>query len=458
MSRVTAHNFDRLAKAMMQRHNVKYSKAIELLATLRLHLICGDEIHASAALQAALLTAVNSGKRAFRGGVSVELPGEVKLHLLWPGSETLADAARSLGATVGVKPPLDASILILGKTFARENGLRVLCDGWRAGVLPSDTQIDFEAGVDFALAGVFAGGLAVGRAFLSAAGICNRDVTEPTGISLWEPGVHWLSPEAKGPALTMLPEKLWLLGLGHLGQAYAWTLGLLPFAEPSRTTIFLQDFDSVEPGNWSAGLLCEAGGVGKMKTRLCADWLQARGLQTRMIERAFDEGFHRRPDEPRVALCGFDNAESRRSLEEVGFELIVESGLGATLDRFDRIVLHTFPDASAKARDIWEKDQADESTFDLSLLEEAEEECGIVLQEIAGKSISSSFTGACASALVVSEVLRAIHGGKRREFIALHLRDFEIPKSPNREENYQLRVAKNGVVAATPEDGSMEFV
>jgi len=251
-----------------------------------------------------------------------------------------------------------------------------------------------------------------------------------------------------GPALALLPQKLWLLGLGHLGQAYTWTLGMLPFAEPSRTTIFLQDFDSVEPGNWSAGLLCEANGVGKMKTRLCADWLQTRGLQTRMIERAFDERLHRQSDEPRVALCGFDNAESRRSLEDVGFELIVESGLGATLDRFDRIVLHTFPDASDKARDIWAKNQADESTFDLSLLEEDEEECGIVLQEIAGKSISSSFTGACASALVVGEVLRAIHGGKRRELVVLHLRDFEIPKSPHREENYQLRVARNGIVSA----------
>jgi hypothetical protein len=84
--------------------------------------------------------------------------------------------------------------------------------------------------------------------------------------------------------------------------------------------------------------------------------------------------------------------------------------------------------------------------FGPSLFEEPEGECGILLQEIAGKAISSSFTGACAGSLAIAEVVRAIHGGRRCEFVALQLRDLELPRNPYRDENYQLRVARNGTV------------
>jgi hypothetical protein len=185
-----------------------------------------------------------------------------------------------------------------------------------------------------------------------------------------------------------------------------------------------------------------------MKTRLGAEWLERRGFRTRIIERHFDEHTKRRDGDPRIALCGFDNAASRRLLEEAGFDLVVESGIGGTLDRFDRIVLHTFPEASAKASDIWAQETRAEPSVDPSLFGEMDSQCGMVLQEIAGKAISSSFTGACASALVMAEVLKAIHGGGRREFLSLQLRDFERPESPPSDDNYQLRVVRNGLVNA----------
>ena len=37
------------------------------------------------------------------------------------------------------------------------------------------------------------------------------------------------NPDAIGPSLVYLPSGLWLLGLGHLGQANAWALGCLPY-------------------------------------------------------------------------------------------------------------------------------------------------------------------------------------------------------------------------------------
>ena len=447
METLTAQKFDRLTKAMMQRHRVPYARAREMLGELRLRLLCGEEIRESPALQAAFLTAINTGKRAFQGGVTVSIPTEVKLRVPWPGSASLNEVARAIGARDIDRAHDEISrSLVFGNICGTSEGIQVLCDGWRAGLMPAGQDTDFQKSHDFALGGVFAGAFAVARSFLSAAEISHRDLVDPIGLSLWRPDLCWLDADAAGPALQSLPAKLWLLGLGHLGQAYSWTLGLLPFTPEFPATIYLQDYDVVEEGNWSAGLFCEQNHVGRLKTRVCAEWLGRRGFDTRLVERSFDMNTKRESNEPRVALCGFDNPESRQILEDAGFELIVDAGLGASLDHFDRIVLRTFPDASQKAHDIWDKPTAEVSAIDVSMFEQPVGECGIVLQEIADKVISSSFTGACASSLVVGEVLRAVHGGRRCEFVALQLRDLELPRNPYRDENYQLRVARNGTV------------
>jgi hypothetical protein len=452
MQTVTAQNFDRLAKAMMQRHRVPYDRARKMLAELRLRLCCGEEIIESAALQAALLTAINTGKRAFRGGVAVSLPREVRLRIPWAGCASLNKAARAIGAQDAEQRDDESTTsLMFGNIPGAADGIQVCCDGWRGGLVPVGQATSFQEGDDFALGGVFAGALAVAKSFLSAADISHHDVCEPMGLSLWRPDLCWLDADAAGPALQSLPAKLWFLGLGHLGQAYAWTVGLMPFHPQTPATIYLQDYDAVEEGNWSAGLLCEQNHVGRLKTRVSAEWLEQLGFQTRLIERSFDINTKRESSEPRVALCGFDNPESRQILEGAGFELIVDVGLGASLDHFDRVVMRTFPDASQKPHEIWTKVAGEIPPVDVSLFEEPEGECGIVLQEIAGKAISSSFTGACASSLAIAEVVRAIHGGRRCEFVALQLRDLELPRNPYRHENYQLRVARNGTVPVCSE-------
>lgn len=447
MERLTAQNFDRLAKAIMERHGVSYDRACEMLGALHLRLICGEEIRESAALQAALLTAINTGKRAFRGGVTVSFTKEVPLRVPWPGAATLNEVVLALGAQEDRSTPEGITkSLLFGDAQDVIDGNRVVCDGWRAALLPPGAKTISLGGPDFALGGVFAGAFAVAQAFLSAAEISHRDIVEPVGLSLWRPDLCWLDANASGPPLHSLPAKLWLLGLGHLGQAYGWTLGLLPFSPTTPATIYLQDYDEVEDGNWSAGLFCEPDQVGELKTRLAAGWFERRGFRTRLLERPFDEYTKRTKTEPRVALCGFDNPESRQLLEDAGFELVVDAGLGASLDHFDRIVLRTFPDATHKARDIFHKTIAPLPAMDPALFGGVEGECGIVFQEIAGKAISSSFTGACASALVVAEVLRAMHGGRRCEFLSLQLRDLECPSHPFRDDRYQLRVARNGSV------------
>ena len=446
MAEITPKNLNRLAKAMMERHRVGYERACQMLGELKLKLVCGEEIRDSPSLQAAVLTAINCGKRAFLGGVSLALPENVSLCVPWPNAKSLNEATKKLGALEAVgEESATARTVIFGNTKIVGAGLRVVCDGWRGGVFPAESAVAFEAGSNFALGGVFAGAFAIARSFLSASEISNREIMEPTGFSLWRPDVFWLSADATGPDLESLPAQLWLLGLGHLGQACSWTLGLLPFCKEHPATLFLQDYDLLESGNWSAGMLCEKDDADKLKTRICADWLEARGFNTRLIERPFDHNTHRGNDEPRIAFCGFDNPESRTLLEDAEFELIVDASLGASLDRFDRMVLRTFPDGAAKARDIYSNVQKERPPIDPMGFGE-KEGCGIVLEEIAGKAISSSFAGACASALTVAEVLRALHGGKRCEFLNIELRNLDLPRDPYRDENYMLRVARNGII------------
>src|ERR1051326_4479862 len=126
---VTVANFDRLAKALMERRGVTYNKARTVLSSLRLGLIAGDDIYKSTSYQAALLTAINSGKRAFRGGVLLSLPPNVPLLLPWPGETALQSVAVQLGARV-TSEASDAEHLI---TFANPGqnvaGLNVVCDG-----------------------------------------------------------------------------------------------------------------------------------------------------------------------------------------------------------------------------------------------------------------------------------------------------------------------------------------
>lgn len=239
-----------------------------------------------------------------------------------------------------------------------------------------------------------------------------------------------------------------MLGLGHLGQAYLWNFGLLPFQSPEEATFLLQDFDSVVGGNYSSQLLCEQSSVGRKKTRVCSEWLENRGFKTIVTERPFDETTKRTGDEPFIACCGFDAAKPRRILENTGFDLIVECALGADTARFDRIILHTFPDARHRPATIWAND--DEPEADRNLVEafRTKEDCGILAETLAKKAISSSFVGAVAGALVTGEILRALNGGVRCELIQTHLRQNVQPGVIVNDEVYALRAARSGFCSA----------
>lgn len=409
---------NRLALGLMSARECSYDDAVETLTGLTLRLTCDETIRYSVALQAALITAINCGQRAFLGGVLVKLPPQVPLLLPWPSRTTLNEVVEEFNPMAD--PELGEFSHTLHFGFQPENpvphSVTVRASGWRGGVEPSSKESGFQndGGEDFALGGIFAAGLAVHRGFLRVTGISIFACDESVGISLWNPESDWLNHESDGPPLRALPAGIWFLGLGHLGQAFLWTLGLLPFAKPSDCELMLQDFDSIEEANVGSGLLCGKSDIGTAKARVCAKWIELRGFKTKLSERPFDETIRRLSNEPAIALCGFDKAEPRRILENAGFLRILECGLGASINDFDLIHIHSFPGRRA-ACDIWKSvgKPTVPSPKVVAALSSSAEVCGALAIETAGKSVSTSFIGAMAAALVFGELLRAFHRGPK---------------------------------------------
>jgi hypothetical protein len=277
-----------------------------------------------------------------------------------------------------------------------------------------------------ALAPMLAAALAVNEAFLHVSGHVGIAGRRMVGLSLWDPSPasDWLADAGNEPALSLLPARLWLIGLGHLGQAYLWALGLLPFARPQDLNLILQDVDIITPSTESTSILSDAALLNVKKTRAMAAWAERRGFTTAIHERLFDASFRRQDDEPAVALCGLDNGAGRQALDQVGFDLVVEAGLGRGHRDFRAIRLHTLP-ASRPASQIWRGTQADDQVEDRPaykgmLTSGALDRCGVTL--LAGKAVGAPFVGAAAATLAVSEVLRLLHGGAVHELIDIDLK------------------------------------
>jgi hypothetical protein len=397
----------------------------------RLGLAIGAAEVADPMAQSALLTAVALGRRVFLGGVSVSGPLDCPLTVPLPLGATLAEAITKLGGMM--TPAVDGTpmVFIGGTARPRSPGfaIRAAWAGWRGGILPGHSELCPEAGPAMPLAAMLAAGLAINEAFLFVNGEVPAAGRRVTGLSLWRPapGVTWLDQNLDEPALTYLPTRLWLIGLGHLGQAYLWGLSLLPYDKPAEVSLVLQDIDVITPSTESTSMLSDAGMVGQKKTRAMATWSERRGFGTILNERLFDGGFQRQAEEPVIALCGLDNALGRRALDQVGFDLVVEAGLGRGHRDFRTMRLHVLP-GSRPATEIWKATGTAESVEDRAayrtMLESGHlDRCGITL--LAGKAVGAPFVGAVAATLALSEVLRLLHGGPVHRLIDLDLQSVD---------------------------------
>lgn len=410
-----------------------------LFARYRLAVCVSPEAAASPAHQAALLTIVNTGRRAFLGGVHVAGDLSAPLRVPLPGlGDSLGEAVERLGGRAVAILPTDTPTVQLGGGGAasvREAPLQLTFAPWQGGVFPVGEGERLAEPAQAVLGAVLAGALAVAEAFQQVRGNPMAARRE-TGLSLWHPGASWRA--AAGPAAAVGPSRLWLIGLGHLGQAYLWVLGLLPYADPSAVELTLQDFDVLTAANDSTSVLTRLKLAGRRKTREMAAWAEARGFAVRMVERRFDGDVRLQPDDPRVALCGVDNLAARAALEDVGFDLVVEAGLGAGPQEYLAMRLHTFP-ATVSARRRWGGDPGAAAAPPPHVAAYADLEarglarCGLI--ELASRTVGAPFVGVVAATLVIGEVVRRLAGGPALEVIDLTLRDLTsrqmVPGAPS---------------------------
>ncbi len=410
-------------------------EAQHLFRSYRLGIVVGSSVAHSATLQAAVLTAVNAGRRSFLGGVCVEGTLDVPLLVPWGRCRTLGEAVVDLQGVIadcaaGVPriamggecvPPADSDFAV-----------RATFDGWCGGVAPLDQGVRLPERQECVPAGVLAGALGVSEAFQFVRGDNAVAGRREVGLSLWQPdkAINWLDASELGPPLERLPASAWLIGLGHLGQAFLWTLGLLPYRSPGEVRLVLQDFDALVEANDSTSLLTTQEKLGLKKTRAMARWCESRGFRTSIVERYFASDFRVAGDEPRVALCGVDNAAARADLEHVGFDRVIEAGLGAGTQEYLAFQVHTFP-ARRSARQRWgsqrhglDGDAVAKNPAYQALAQREVDECGITT--MAGRTVGASFVGAVTAAVVVAELVRMGLGGHRYEVVDGNLRSLGL--------------------------------
>ena len=407
-------------------------EAQNLTRGYRLQIAAGPGIAGSPTRQAMLITAVSTGVRAFPGGVSVSTDADPVVEVPWGQGERLSAVLKSLGVSRATELDRNAPTILIGDSTS-VLGSVLICptwNGWSAGAMDSPGHLLADS-PEFPLSGVLAGALAVSEAFQSVRGNPQAGRRE-VGLSLWRPDLDWQIDEAVGPECRYLPSRWWLLGLGHLGQAYGWAIGSLLFAEPSQVQVYLQDPQTLVEANWSTGLLVPNDAPLGRKTRLVARRLESLGLETYIVERRFDEHMRRRPDEPGLALAGFDHPGPRRVLQAAGFEHIVDVGLGHG-SRYLDMTLHTFP-SSRRAEDIWPETTspnveqlllrpAYEGMIDSMVRVEgiSREAAACGLTELAGRTVGAAFVGAVAATLAVAEPVRLLNDGVSYETVSLSL-------------------------------------
>lgn len=426
-----ADEMHRLAKRAMDSGAAQSrGEAEALLKGYRLALAIDAADASDAHHQAALLTAVALGRRVFLGGVQVEGDLSAELRTPPPFGATLREAVIALGGSPGPATPGTPLITIGGPPRARSDAfqVRTVFGGWRGGIVPAHADgIEPSPSGVMALAPMLAAALAVNEAFLHVSGDLRSAGRRLVGLDLWTlaPGSAWLFVNPGEPAASYLPSRLWLIGLGHLGQAFLWALGLLPYADPGDVRLVLQDDDVITPSTESTSILSDPTLIGMRKTRAMAAWAEQRGFRTTITERLFDTNVKRLPDEPAIALCGLDNAAGRRALDQAGFDFVVEAGLGSGHHDFRRLLVHTLP-GEVPAAALWPDHAgavtvADAAAYRRMLDEGSLDQCGVTL--LAGKAVGAPFVGAVAATLVMSEVLRLLQGGKLHKLIDMNLVD-----------------------------------
>lgn len=379
-----------------------FAAAEARLDAVRPCVVIGAEAARTAAGQSAALTAVVTARKCFG---RVQLAGDgLHTSLLQPllVGATLGTAAHALGANVAATIDSGTTHLVRIGNVAPWHGWQVFTwwNRWLAGTRPFYQP---TGSASLALAGMFAGALAIRQIFAHV-----RNVTPPRDetVSLWEPD-QATSPDRIGPARCTIPNRLWLVGLGHLGQAFVWGLLTLPFQ--GQRYIVLQDDQWIGVENEPTSLLVNTDNIGRRKVRVAAGWLDHAGWTTELIERRHLGDIRRTDQDPTILLAGLDDVRPRRILAAHGFDYMIDAGIGRGARDFESLQIRTIP-AGAPVEGLW-LDQPQQSQRERLMSQDAytdlEREigqCGVI--PFADASVSVPFVGAATAALALAQLAR----------------------------------------------------
>lgn len=411
---------DRMAHLLMQSAAGEAYDAARMRLERACLVLSADASISTAWGQAALLTAATCGVRMFPGGVfltdTFAAPTIVGQFAAWP----LRRHLEHIGCKT-TPPPTTVTPLHVGTDpNPGYRGLRCWADGW-SGVVSSAAPTS-EPAVGNEIAGVVAGALAVGDAFRAQVLGDLRVGRRVSRLSAFAPG---LPDDASAHGLGYLPRGWWLLGLGNLGQAALWTIGLLPYDDPGAVTLVLQDLDVSEPGNLPIQILTQPKWIGRKKARSAAAWAEDRGFATSIVEGRFVAGSRRADDEPNLALVGVDNLPARRAAAAANFDLVLDGGLGATAAEIFDIRCHAFPGSRQPDR-CWPEGEGAPPPPLAPPLEALVKDgrldaCGAMT--IAGRSLGVPSTAVVTAAIQVAQACRAVADGSYCDVVDVGLQD-----------------------------------
>jgi len=392
----------RVLKALTDATRVSsFPQAEARLDAVRLNVVVGRDQLRTPAGQAAALTAVATAHKCF-GRVTLVASDDAPLIASVPLGHTLLKAARRLGARIATNPTGNATHVVRIGDIPKPSVWSVRCwwDGWLTGVRA------FDMGDSrLALAGVFSGAAAVRQVF--ACVLAGRDLPgREASLSLWTP---WepVDLTVRGPDLFDVPDKLWFLGLGHLGQALVWNLSFLG-GSGNRLAI-LQDDQSIGEENEATSLLVLPGSpLGEHKVRIAANWLETAGWGTQLIERRHYGDIAITDYDPPYLLSGVDDLEPRRKLARHGFPFMLDTGIGHGAGDFEGIQIRTI--AKGQSLDgLWEEpskarnEERAKKLLDRPAYQKLDR-CGALA--LAEASVAVPFVGAAAAALTIAQASR----------------------------------------------------
>lgn len=376
--------------AMDEGKAASYEEAQRMFRSFHLKIVVAPGFSRVPAAQAAVLTMLNAARKTFLGRVELTGPLDELCTMAWFKGKALGEVAAALG--VHCQPgSSDTPMIVVGEVTL--DAVPEFCLGVQLGTngfaLEPGGHAGWEPGAGVEV-GVAAAGAAINEAF--------QHVYRGWVLA----GQRRIRFDFPQGARAANPSAGWVVGLGHLGQAYLWTLALAGVGRVGA--IRLSDFDMVTLSSLSTCLLVDLGDVGRKKVDAVADRLASVGFEVvRDYEKlSLEEDLV--PLQVRTAVIAVDNLGLRRGLDRLRGVRVLECGIGDGADGFTRVQMHRFP-GSRLARDVWAgEDPRASRHVDISkpayqaLLGESGDECGTTM--VASRSIATPFVGAFAGALL----------------------------------------------------------